>query len=223
MERRQGATPARFPIIWQGATVGHLLVSPRRGDIELSVADRVLLADLAHQAGPAIHGVRLVADLQRLSANLQQSREQLILAREEERRRLRRDLHDDLAPTLAGLSLRAGTIGELIETDPPRAVALAEHLDAAIRDAVGNVRRLVYDLRPAALDDLGLLAAIRERALEYGSGPGTASHSRRARGTSAAIRRGRGRRVSYRPGGPDERPRSNMRKHVTVWYRLVAG
>ena len=163
--------PARFPIIWQGATVGHLLVSPRRGDIELSAADRVLLADLAQQAGPAIHGVRLVADLQRLSANLQQSREQLILAREEERRRLRRDLHDDLAPTLAGLSLRAGTIGELIETDPPRAVALAEHLDAAIRDAVGNVRRLVYDLRPPWLDDLGLLAAIRERALEYSSGP----------------------------------------------------
>ena len=166
------ADAARFPVVYQGAPVAHLLAGPRRGDAKLSAADRALLTDLAQQAGPAVHGVRLLADLQRLSADLQASREQLVLAREEERRRLRRDLHDDLAPTLAGLSLRAGAIADLVTADPARAVALAETLDAAIRDAVGSVRRLVYDLRPAALDDLGLLAAIRERALDYGSGPG---------------------------------------------------
>jgi signal transduction histidine kinase len=164
--------PVRFPITYGGETVGYLLVNPRRGDANLSPTDRALLADLAQQAGPAIQGVRLMADLQRLSADLQQSREQLVLAREEERRRLRRDLHNDLAPTLAGLSLRAGAIQELIETDPARAAALAEHLDGAIRNAVSNVRRLVYDLRPPWLDDLGLTAAIRERALEFSSGPG---------------------------------------------------
>jgi signal transduction histidine kinase/DNA-binding NarL/FixJ family response regulator len=102
----------------------------------------------------------------------QQSRELLVLALEDERRRLRRDLHDDLAPTLVGLSLRAGTINELLETDPAKARKLADELESDIRAAVGNIRRLVYDLRPPALDDLGLLAAIRERARDYSSGGG---------------------------------------------------
>ncbi len=152
-----------FPLINQGATVGNLLVSPRRGDAGLNAADRALLTDLALQAGVAIHGVRLLNDLQ-------QSRERLVLAREEERRRLRRDLHDDLAPTLAGLSLRAGAISDLILTDPIKAQGLADGLVSAIRDAVGDIRRLVYDLRPPALDDLGLLGAIRERAADYSLG-----------------------------------------------------
>ena len=135
-----------FPLINQGAMVGNLLVSPRRGDAGLNAADRALLTDLALQAGVAIHGVRLLNDLQ-------QSRERLVLAREEERRRLRRDLHDDLAPTLAGLSLHAGAISDLILTDPIKAQGLADGLVSAIRDAVGDIRRLVYDLRPPALDD----------------------------------------------------------------------
>jgi signal transduction histidine kinase len=154
--------PVAFPLTYQGVVIGRLLVNPRRGEGELAAADRTLLADLAQQAGMAVHGVRLTAELQ-------QSREHLVLAREEERRRLRRDLHDDLAPTLVGLSLRAGTIGDLIATDPAKAIQLADRLENAIREAVGNIRRLVYDLRPPALDDLGLLAAIRERALEYSS------------------------------------------------------
>jgi len=67
------------------------LVSPRRGESALSLADRRLLADLAQQAGVAVHGVRLMADLQLLTTDLQRSRERLVLAREEERRRLRRE------------------------------------------------------------------------------------------------------------------------------------
>lgn len=164
--------PISFPLTYQGTMVGHLLVNSRRGDEGLDRTDRALLADLAQQAGVAVHGVRLTAELQQMSATLQQSREQLVLAREEERRRLRRDLHDDLAPTLIGLSLRAGTISDMIATDPAKAMQLADHLDSAIRDAVRNIRRLVYDLRPPALDNLGLLAAIRERSLEYSSGNG---------------------------------------------------
>jgi signal transduction histidine kinase len=161
-----------FPLTYQGALVGHLLVAPRPGSAALDAADRILLADLAQQAGIAVHGVRLTAELRQLAAKLQQSRERLVLALEDERRRVRRDLHDDLAPTLIGLSLRAGTIGDLIETDPGKARVLADTLDSGIRDAVGNIRRLVYDLRPPALDDLGLLAAIRERALEFSAGQG---------------------------------------------------
>ena len=81
-------------------------------------------------------------------ADLRRSRERLVLAREEERRRLRRDLHDELAPTLAALGLSAATVGELIPDAPEGAVSANEKLRAAIRATIGDVRRLVYDLRP---------------------------------------------------------------------------
>jgi signal transduction histidine kinase len=103
-------------------------------------------------------------------ADLRRSREQLVLAREEERRRLRRDLHDELAPTLAALGLGAATVGELIPTDPKGATSANEKLRMAIRATVGDVRRQVYDLRPPALDELGLVEAVRERALRYDAG-----------------------------------------------------
>ncbi len=100
-------------------------------------------------------------------ADLRRSRENLVLVREEERRRLRRDLHDELAPTLAALGLSAATVGELIPTDPKGAASANEKLRAAVRATVGDVRRLVYDLRPPALDELGLIEAIKERASRH--------------------------------------------------------
>jgi signal transduction histidine kinase len=157
----------RFPLTYQGTIVGHLLASPRRGEMQLSPTDARLLTELAQHAGAAVHGVCLMAHLRGLTTDLQRSREQLVLAREEERRRLRRDLHDDLAPTLAGLAITAGTITTLIPRDPAKASTLAHDLQTEIRDAVRNIRRLVYDLRPPTLDEWGLLAAIRERAAQY--------------------------------------------------------
>jgi signal transduction histidine kinase len=159
--------PIPIPLTYQGESVGALLVAPRTGESVLSAADRRLLTDLAHQTGMAVHTVRLMDDLRRLNDALQQSLEQLVLAREEERKRLRRDLHDDLAPTLAGLGLRASTISELCLSNPTKAAAVADHLHDAIRDAVSSIRHLVYDLRPPALDELGLLGAIHERATLY--------------------------------------------------------
>jgi signal transduction histidine kinase len=85
-----------------------------------------------------------------------------VRAREAERRRIRRDLHDGLGPTLAALALNATTIGELIPGNPQAAVQMADALQQEIRGTVADIRHLVYDLRPPTLDDLGLLAAIRE-------------------------------------------------------------
>ncbi len=101
-------------------------------------------------------------------ADLQRSRERLVLAREEERRRLRRDLHDELAPTLAALGLSAATVGELIPTDPKEAAFANEKLQAAIRATVGEIRRLVYDLRPPVLDQLGFVPALRQHCERFG-------------------------------------------------------
>ena len=149
-----------LPLIHQGETLGYLVLGPRAPNDAFSSTDLHLLDDLAPQVGVAVHAVRLTADLQR-------SREQLVLAREEERRRLRRDLHDDLAPTLASLGLTASTVADLIPTNPERATALVKELQTEIRATVGNIRRLVYDLRPPTLDELGLFAAVRERAAQY--------------------------------------------------------
>ena len=155
---RWGASaPARVPLVYQGAPVGQLVLAPRAGSAGFSPADRRLLDDLARQAGIAIHAARVTADLQR-------SRERLVAAREEERRRLRRDLHDGLGSRLAALNLQAAALRGLIPRDPAAADEAVGELRAEIRAAIADIRRVVYDLRPPALDEVGLVAAIRQRA-----------------------------------------------------------
>jgi signal transduction histidine kinase len=149
-------------LVYQGEQIGQLILAPRTGETEFSTADRRLLEDLARQAGVAAHTVRLTADLQR-------SRERLVTAREEERRRLRRDLHDGLGPALAAQTLKVGAARVLYRRDPAAAEQLMGELERDIAAALADIRRLVYNLRPPALDELGLCAAIRECAAQYQS------------------------------------------------------
>jgi signal transduction histidine kinase len=117
---------------------------------------------LPAQAEVAVHAVRLTSDLQH-------SRERLVATREEERRRLRRDLHDGLGAQLAGLNVQAGTLRRLIPSDPGAADELVVELREELKGAISDIRRLVYGLRPPALDDLGLAEALRRLAERYGS------------------------------------------------------
>jgi signal transduction histidine kinase len=117
-----------------------------------------VLDRLAKRAGAALHGAAVVAQLRT-------AREDLLRAREEEHRRLRRDLHDDLAPTLAGLGMRSAAVATLITTNPTEAARAAEGLEAGIRRAAEQVREIAYDLRPRLLDDRGLVEAVRDRLL----------------------------------------------------------
>jgi signal transduction histidine kinase len=100
----------------------------------------------------------------RLGRALQRSREELVTLREEERRRIRRDLHDGLGPALAGIALGLDAVGRIAEQDPPEAGALAEQLKREVHASLSDVRRLVEDLRPPALDQLGLVGALRQQA-----------------------------------------------------------
>jgi signal transduction histidine kinase len=151
-----------LPLIHQKEQVGLLVVAPRAPGEVFTPSDRSLLEDLARQAGTAAHAVRLTADLQR-------SRERLVTAREEERRRLRRDLHDGLGPTLAGLTFGLDAARNLLTHEEPKdADTLLAELKGQTQEAVLDVRRLVYGLRPPALDDLGLVTAIREQAASHG-------------------------------------------------------
>ncbi|HEY8283530.1 MAG TPA: sensor histidine kinase [Chloroflexota bacterium] len=156
-------TLLRLPLIYQGDTVGELVLGPRLGDDTFSASDRRLLDDLAREAGAAASAVRLTADLQR-------SRERLVTAREEERRRLRRDLHDGLGPALASVTLMADAARNLLALDPDASADLLLKLKVETRAATAEIRRVVYALRPPALDELGLVSALREQAAQYGHG-----------------------------------------------------
>jgi signal transduction histidine kinase len=154
--------PETLPLVYQREEIGRLVLSPRAPGEGFSHADRVLLEDLARQAEVAVHAVRLTSDLQH-------SRERLVATREEERRRLRRDLHDGLGAQLAGLNVQAGTLRRLIPSDPGAADELVVELREELKGAISDIRRLVYGLRPPALDDLGLAEALRRLAERYGS------------------------------------------------------
>jgi signal transduction histidine kinase len=162
--------PLRLPLTYQKERVGELILGPRAPGEAFTPADHRLLEDLARQAGAAIHAVRLTADLQR-------SRERLVTAREEERRRLRRDLHDGLGPALAAQTLKIGSARALLPSDPAKVDTLLEELEADLDTALKDIRRLVYSLRPPALDELGLVAAIRETAEQYGPQQGRPDNS----------------------------------------------
>jgi signal transduction histidine kinase len=151
-----------FPVIYQNETVAWLQSASRSAGETLTPADRTLLARLAQQAAPALHAVRLAADLQ-------QSRERLVTAREEERRRLRRDLHDGLGPQLATLSLQIEAARNLLTRDPTQAGQLLQATKAQMQAAIADVRRVVYNLRSPALDQLGLVSALREQVATVGN------------------------------------------------------
>ena len=105
-------------------------------------------------------------ELEQANTELQRSREGLVSTREEERRRLRRDLHDGVGPQLAALMLELETASDLV-SDNPEASALMAKLSKRAREIVSDVRHSVHALRPPALDELGLVEALREGAMQY--------------------------------------------------------
>jgi signal transduction histidine kinase len=159
--KRPAYPSSRLPLTHQGQTVGELLLAPRGPGETFSPADRRLLDDLAKQAGVALYAAQQTWQAQRLAEDLQHSRERLVTAREEERRRLRRDLHDGLGPALASLTLKVDAARDELSYDAASAAAMLDGVKGDIQAAVSDIRRLVYELRPPALDDLGLVASLR--------------------------------------------------------------
>ncbi len=157
-------TTVALDLCHRGERVGTLRVAPHVVGGTVSAIERRLLADLARQVAVTAHVVQL-------SQGLQRSREELVATREEERRRLRRDLHDGLGPTLAAMTLRIDVALRLLEREP----AAVEDLLLGLRDesqrAIADIRRVAYDLRPPALDELGLIGAIAECSERFCSAP----------------------------------------------------
>jgi two-component system NarL family sensor kinase len=150
-----------FPLEYAEETVGRLVVAPHSSGETLTLQDHRLISGLIHEAEVMIQTARLTVDLQR-------SREKIVTSREEERRRLRRDLHDGLGPSLASLMLEVDAARNFLHEDVSKAEYLLCDLKTQIQNAISDVRRLVYELRPPALDELGLVAALQEKARQLG-------------------------------------------------------
>lgn len=151
-----------LPLVHGGETVGRLVLGLRTGETAFTDDELALLGDLARQAGAAVHAQRLRDDLAR-------SRQRLVATREEERRRLRRDLHDGLGPALAAVAMRAEAASVHLATRPDEARADLEAIATEARAAVADLRVLVDGLRPPSLDQLGLVGAIVDQAERLGS------------------------------------------------------
>lgn len=158
-------TPATVDLAVGGATLGRLRVEVDSSHDPFGRGDRRLLEDIGAQVGALVQAVTA-------NRELQQSRQRLVAAREEERRRLRRDLHDGLGPSLATLAMRLESATDLIHADPGQAADLVARLSDQAREDIREVRRLVEGLRPPALDQLGLVSALRHRAAEHSEGAG---------------------------------------------------
>jgi len=150
-------------LVSRGEHVGWMRLETRGVGEELSISDRRLLDNIVRQVAPAAEAVALAADLR-------SSRERVVVAAQEERRRMRRDLHDGLGPDLAAIALGLDRSRRQLLTDPSGANATLTGLRSQVLAAIESVRRLSYELRPPALDQLGLVGALREQTERLNSG-----------------------------------------------------
>ncbi len=150
-------------LVHQGQHLGQLQVGRRTGEGNVPESERLLREDLARQAAAAVATIALTEGLRR-------SRERIVTAREEERRRLRRDLHDGLGPQLTGVALGLDVVAVEVAAVAPSGAEAIDRLRGEIVEAITDVRRLVNDLRPPRLDEVGLAGALRELASRIGRG-----------------------------------------------------
>jgi signal transduction histidine kinase len=143
--------------------IGWLLVTPPTPEGRFAPDQERLLQQVAQQAGTAVHILNLTTDLQ-------QANEQLRQTEQAERQRLRRDLHDGLGPSLAGLTLKLDTARNYAVANPAAADQLLQEYKTQTGQIIRDIRRIVHDLRPSALDQLGLLSALEEFVAQNGNG-----------------------------------------------------
>ncbi len=151
---------ATFELVHRGRLVGVFEVDARSGEDEVSDADRDVLERLASQ-------LATIVDAASMALELRKTRDRVVRVREEERRRLRRDLHDGLGPVLTGAALITDAASNTLRHDPEKADELLNQVRGELSGAIVEIRRLVEDLRPPALDDLGLVAAITQHAQRF--------------------------------------------------------
>ncbi len=147
-----------LPAMAGGHLVGRLVVAPRSPDTGFADSEMRLLTDLVRHAAPALNALRLAAELRR-------SQQRVVRAAAEERRRVQRDLHDGIGPSLAGLTMKVGAARSGLETGNVHAAAAAlAGIEQRLGDCASDVRQLLLRLRSPRLDSLGLIGALRQQS-----------------------------------------------------------
>jgi signal transduction histidine kinase len=151
------------PVRHQGELLGALSVTKRPGESLTPIEDQ-LLDDLAHQAGLVLKNVGLTSELRARVEDLRASRQRLVAAQDEERRRLERNLHDGAQQNLVAIKVKLGLAEMFAEKDPTRAKATLAELRADTDEALETLRDLARGIYPPLLADKGLAAALESQA-----------------------------------------------------------
>jgi signal transduction histidine kinase len=145
-----------FPVRHQGELLGALSVTSSRRE-PLTKTQEKLLEDVAGQAGLVLRNVRLIAELRA-------SRQRLVAAQDEERRRLERNIHDGAQQQLVALAVKLRLARTLSDRDVEKAQTLLDQLQTDTQEALENLRDLARGIYPPLLADQGLAAALEAQA-----------------------------------------------------------
>jgi signal transduction histidine kinase len=147
----------------EGELLGAISVEERPGEPLSHEAER-LLEHLASQAGLVLRNARLTEELRARLVELQASRQRIVAAQDEERRRLERNLHDGAQQQIVALAVKQRLVGMLVTRDPGKAAAMIEELQRETGEALDNLRDLARGIYPPLLADQGLVAALQSQA-----------------------------------------------------------
>jgi signal transduction histidine kinase len=151
------------PVRHQSELLGALTLTKPPSE-PVTPAEEKLLFDLASQAGLMLRNVRLTAELQARLVDLRASRQRLVAAQDQERRRLERDLHDGAQQQLVALAVKQRLVEGLVRKDPEMAAQMLGDLQADTTEALENLRDLARGIYPPLLADKGLPAALEGHA-----------------------------------------------------------
>ena len=157
------ATSTFEPVRHRGELLGALSIEKRPGE-SLTATEEKLVADLAGQAGLVLRNAGLTQELLRTIEELRTSRQRLVTAQDEERRKLERNLHDGAQQQLVALTVKLGLLERLVERDPAQAGTIAAQLQGDATEALEELRDLARGIYPPLLADKGLVAALESQA-----------------------------------------------------------
>jgi len=153
-----------YPLTVAGQQVGELVICPARGESAVAAADARVITALVAPVAAIVHATQLTRRLAAAHERTLAAHERALAAAQQERSRIRRDLHDGLGPSLSGVALGLEAAQAALPADPQTAATLTARMRTEIGGAVEDVRRIIDELRPVALEDAGLVQALRERA-----------------------------------------------------------
>jgi signal transduction histidine kinase len=162
----RGDARLEYRLTVAGTQVGELVICPARGESAMPAADARLIATLIAPVAAIVHAGQL-------TRRLASAQERTLAAAQRERSRIRRDLHDGLGPSLSGVALGLEAVQAALPDDTQTAGTLTARMRTEVAGAVEDVRRIIDELRPAALEDVGLAAALRERAASLAARSGS--------------------------------------------------